>query len=203
MSNPREFNIIRRRPNLVDMLIPREIGRTYKLQKATACTGAWTDLAVVTNGYVEPSIDRAVLHSVPNRNTIRVVFDPDQHTLTDTSTFWLRLVTDAGLGTEEISPVAPVLPDSWYQGNQMFVFEGTAPATALHIYLPRSMKDVEVRNQDAAGSLYVAIHPSGSEVEVAPTTGWPILSLKEGPVTDLLVRGSVDFTVSCSNYLPL
>jgi len=213
----RSFSVIRRVDNLVDVLIPKQAGvDTYRLQADLAVDGTFTTIidAPIASGYLDKNVDRRKLHAVSNRDTVRVVFDPDTFsggapTLDDEKQFWLRFVpvTGGAPGT----PTAPglIIPMSEYHGTGRIVFSGTAPnggsvASSLQADLPRGAKNITIQNNDSGTTvLYVAFTVGGSEIQVAAGESYTLL---EGSEDTILVRGSgatCAFDVSFIRALPL
>lgn len=214
----RDFNVIRRRTNIVDLLTPKRVGvEGYRLQAATNFDTTFTTLmtASISSGYLDPTINSAVLHSVNAQDQIRIVFNPNTFTgaagITDAKHFWLRFVPVDFAGSAG-TPGVPhlVITDFEHSGNSRILIAGTAPqgaavANSLQLYLPFTTQDLYIKNEQAAAgnSLYVADIPGGAEQQVAAQE---TLSIFHGPVDTLLVRGAggtVAFSASFTNYLPL
>lgn len=214
----REFTLVRRRKNLIDLITPKRAGvKGYRLEAATNFDGAYTTLmtADISSGYLDSNVNSAVLHSINNPNHIRIVFDPNTFTgtasIVDTKHFWLRFVpVDFSGATGTASAGTLVITDSEHVGNTRVQIAGTAPsgasvANSLRLDLPFSAQDFYIKNEDAAGGqdLYVAFMPDGPEQQVSPQQTYKAF---EGPVATLLVRGSggaATFSASFASYLPL
>lgn len=220
MSNTtRPFNIIRRRPNLLDALIPKSPStRGYRLKASETFSGVFTQIleADIGSGYLDPTINPAVLHTVNNPGHIRVVFNPQNFNgvagIVDARMFWLKFqpVDFAGAAGAESPPVM-VLPEENLRGDSVIMFTGTAPnvtaPNALPLYLSLRMQDITIRNNEASASLFVATELGGSETEVdGGATTLSQLVLPRGAQGCLVVRGggaTANFTVSCTSFLPL
>ena len=210
----RDFSVIRRRRNLVDILTPKRAGiEGYRFQAATNFDGSYTTLftAPISSGYLDPNVNSAKLHSVNNNDHIRAVFDPVTFSLVDSSRFWLRFVTVAfggAVGTP--GPGTLILTDDEHYGNGRVQIAGTAPsgaavANSLQLNLPQSSREVVIKNANASGgnALYVAFQVGGAEQQVSPQE---TLRVEHGPIDLLMVRGAggtAAFSASFTNYLPL
>jgi len=216
MSNTRDFSVIRRRANLVDLLTPKRADVAgYRFLAAATFNGPFTALftAPISSGHLDSSINRATLNSVNNWNHIRAVFDPDNYTvlagITDTQHIWIQFqpVDFAGVGGAIGNPNL-ILPDDELQASSTVSIRGTAPSAAdisgsLTLNLPFSMKDVAVHNEETATPLYVAPVEGGPEIRIPPGE---VRSLQPGSVATLVVRGggaTATFTATMANYLPL
>lgn len=194
----RQFSMTRRRPNLVDLLIPRQNGVDgYRIQSAPNFTGAWTTrITAPVQGYVDPAINLALLEPQnlnpgPFGPPVRIVFNPATFSLTDTANFWLRFVPVSGgaAGT----PAAPtlVLPADANKGTGIITIQGTAPngadsTAALQIDLPGLCRDFRIRNHEGATILFVSTEQSGSELSIAAGATYESLLGAQG---SLWVRG--------------
>ena len=173
----RQFSMTRRRPNHVDLLIPRQSGVDgYRIQSSPNFDGAWTTaFTAPVGGYVDPAIDLTVVATLNTPTNaygpaVRCIFNPVTYSLTDTAAFWLRFVpvTAGAAGT----PGAPtlVLPDASNHGTGLVVIHGTAPsavssAGSLQIDLPSLAQDFRIHNEEVARSLYVAFEQDGAEIQ--------------------------------------
>jgi len=213
----RSFSIIRRRKGIVDLLTPKQPNvKGYRLQGAANFDGSFTTLmtADISSGFLDPTINPAVLHSVNNRDHIRIVFNPDTYNgagVFDSKNFWLKFVPLDFSGTPGTpSPATLVLTDSEHYGTSRILISGTAPqgaalANAQQLDLPFTTQDLYIKNEEATGgrNLYIAVLASGGEQQVAPQE---TLTIFHGPTDTLLVRGvggTVAFSASFTNYLPL
>ncbi len=218
MSNSvRDFNVIRRRAGLVDMLVQKRASAAggFRIQAATNFDGSFTTLFTATNGcgYTDPTVDLNKLHMVNNNDYVRCVFNPANpaYSLDDTNHFWLRYVPLDLAGTPGTAgPVGLILPEDEFQAQVRVAIAGTAPtgaavANSLILNFPFRMQDVIVRNNEAAGGrvLMVALSPGGAERPVAPQE---TAEFRSGTIGCLLVRGvsgTVAFTADFTHYLPL
>lgn len=214
----RDFTVVRRRANLIDLITPKQVGvKGYRLQASSNFDGTFTTIltADIGSGYLDPAVNPATLHSINNPNHIRIVFNPTTFagtaTIADDQHIWLRLVpVDFADVAGTPGPVGLILPDDEYKGSGRTVIAGTAPnganvAASLQLDLPCRMRDIRIRNNAAlAGtSLFVATAIGGSERIVAPQETW---SMEAGPQGCLLVRGgggTVSFSADFTHYLPL
>jgi len=215
----RLFSIIRRRPHLVDLIMPKQEGVAgYRIEGAPNFDATFNTMftAPIASGFVgrlgtgDP-INQAVLNSVPG-NHVRAVFDPDAYTgigLADDQHMWLRFVPVDVAGAPG-TPGAPslVLTDSDH-GYGRIVITGAAPdeaavADSLELHLPRGMKNLIFLNQETAGgnSLFLAFESGGPEVEVAAASRYDAW---EGTQAMILVRGgggAVAFSANFTNAFP-
>lgn len=214
----RDFNVIRRRPGIVDMLTPKRANvGGYRIQAAPNFDGVFTTLftAPISSGYLDPAINPAVLHYVNNNDHIRMVFNPATFTgtagITDTLDFWMRFVPVDFTGTPGTAGnPALVLTDAEHYGNSRVLIAGNAPAAAdvtgsLQLELPFTTQDLYIKNEEATGghALYLADLAGGPEQQISPQETATIF---HGPVDLLVVRGSggtARFSASFTNYLPL
>lgn len=211
----RDFSILRRRSNYVDLVTPKRTGVFgYRFQAATNFDSAYTTIFTlpIASGYLDPSINSAVVNSVNLSNThVRAVFNPVTFSLVDTDHFWLRFVpVDASNVAGSPGPATLVITDDERIGNGRIQIAGTAPnganvGASLQLNLPQGSQDLYIKNEAAAGgtNLYVAVKVGGKEQQVAPQETFKAM---DGQVDLLMVRGSggtVAFSASFTNYLPL
>jgi hypothetical protein len=220
MNTTRPFNVVRRRPNILDLLIPKQANvKGYRLQAATNFDATFTTIltADISSGYLDPAVDRNKLNALNNPNQIRVVFDPQTFFtptgIEDSKQFWLKFVpvNFAGVPGTASSPCL-ILPDSNLRGDSRAVIHGDAPsgttvANSLEILLPFRTQDLEIRNREASTDLYVALSEGGHEILLdAGATTLSQVEFEEGPVESFLVRGSggtANFSASFTSWLPL
>jgi len=214
----RDFSVIRRRKNIIDILTPKRANvQGYRFQATTNFDQAYTTIltAPISSGYLDPAINPVVLNAVNNPDHIRVVFNPNTFTaaagITDAAHFWLKFIPVDFSGTPGTAGAGTlVLTDSEHSGNSRVQIAGVAPAdstvaNSLQLNLPQSSQDFVIKNENAAGgfNLYVSFRVGGAEHQVAPQES---LKFFEGPLDLLMVRGSggtVTFSASFTNYLPL
>lgn len=210
----RDFSVIRRRANYVDLVTPKRANVFgYRFQAATNFDASYTTLFTipVSSGYLDPSINQALVNVVNLNDHVRAVFNPVTFSLVDTAHFWLRFVpVDAANSAGTPGPGTLVLTDSERYGNSRIQISGTAPnaatvAGSLQLNLPQASQDFYIKNEAAVGgnALYVSNQVGGREQQVSPQE---VLRAYDGPTDLLMVRGSggtVAFSASFSNYLPL
>jgi len=214
----KNYNIIRRRVGIVDLLTPKQANiKGYRLTGAANFDGSFATLmtADISSGYLDPAINPVVLHAVNNVNAIRIVFNPDTFTgaagISDSKHFWLKLVTlDFSGSVVNTSAAGLVITDSEHYGNSRVVISGTAPqgaalANSQQLDLPFTTQDIYIKNEEATGghNLYIAALAGGGEQQVAPQE---TLTIFHGPMDTLFIRGSggtAAFSASFTNYLPL
>lgn len=219
MSNAfRDFSVVRRRANLIDLITPKRVGvKGYRLQASSNFDGVFTTLmtADIGSGYLDPNVNSAKLNAINNPNHIRIVFDPATFaataTIADDQHIWLRFVPVDFSGVAGTpGPVGLVLPDDEHKASGRILIAGTAPngvdvSASLRLDLPARMRDVHIRNNAASGGtvLYVATAVGGAERAVA---GGEVLSMQAGAQGCLLVRGgggTVSFSADFTHFLPL
>jgi hypothetical protein len=179
------------------MITPNRAGAGiagYTIEAATNFDAAYA--AVITNrtGYLDDTINQAVLDPMPGQNH-RFVFNPTTFSITDSAQFWLRLKQIDGTGaTVATSPPVLVLPDNERHSRSRIIIKGTAPnqasvANSLYLYLPFGCSNLVVQNQETATHMFVATSVGGPETELAPDA-LPEFTTYDGVVEQLLVRGS-------------
>lgn len=225
MSNlTRPFNVIRRRKNLADILIPKEAStQKYRLLAAPNFDGAFVQIveADISSGYLDPALmtsgRAATLQALNNPGQIRVVFDPASFaalaSIADGDIFWLKFEPVSFTGTvgADSNPIM-ILPEDKLRGDSAITIAGNAPnaatvAGSLVLDLGYRMQDITIRNEDPSKSLFVATEAGGNEVEVEG--GGNTLStytLAFGAQGTILVRGGgavVHFSATMTSFLPL
>jgi hypothetical protein len=214
----RDFSVIRRRKNIVDVLTPKRAGVAgYRFQVATNFDQTYTTIvtAPIGSGYLDPAINPVVLQAVNNNDHIRVVFNPDTFNgvagISDGAHFWMRFQPVDFAGTPGTAgPGTLILTDAEHYGNSRVQISGTAPsgaavANSLQLNLPQNSQDFYIRNANATAgnALYVSFQVGGAEQQVA---GQEVMKAYDGPSDTLMVRGSggtAAFSASFTNYLPL
>lgn len=214
----RDFTVIRRRPNFLDLITPKRVGVAgYRLQAATNFDQSFTTIltAPISSGYLDPAINPTMISAINNNDHIRIVFNPNTFTgtagIVDTKQFWLRFVPVDFAGSAGTAGArCLIVTDGERIGNSRMQIAGTAPqgaavANSLQLDLPCAAQDFYIKNENvAAGNgLYVATTLGGAEIQVS---GQETMKAFDGSVTSLYVRGSggtAAFSASFSNYLPL
>lgn len=217
----REFTVVRRRANFLDIITPKRPGvQGYRLRAAPTFSGVFATIltADISSGFVDPAIDQRVLTPLNNRDHIRIVFDPQTFNgvsaIVDVDQFWLTFtpVDFAGAPGTESAP-GLVLPDSDRIGGTRVMIQGSAPneaslADSMQIDLPAKMQDFRITNNEATGgnNLFVATSRAGGEQEIFPLADSIAHEWAEGASDTLYVRGdggSINMTATFTNYLPL
>lgn len=197
----RLFSIRRRRPNIVDIDTPLQAGVDgYRLKWATNFDGVFASALTSTrNGFIDDNVNRAVIESQPVTGKVRIVFDPDTYSITDTSAFWLQFVPVTG-GVEGTPGAATlVLPSTANHGVGVVVIAGTAPnAAPLQLDLPGLMQDIRFTNTDAANPLLVATEDGGPQMSFLFEQGVEGLTMlgTQGSIYVQGGTGDVDFSAS-------
>lgn len=225
-TTDREFSVFRRRANLVDILTPKRAGvQGYRLKAARNFDLTFQTIltANISSGFLDPTalkagiINRATLGMAPGTGHVRIVFDPDTFdaphaaNLLDTEHMWLQFFPVDFSGAEGTPGARTlVLPDDEMKAQGRVIIHGEAPtgatvANSMRLDLPYRMRNVVIRNNEAAGGteLMVATAEGGPEITVAPQDKADFF---DGSVGSLLVRGAgatVDFSATMTHYLPL
>lgn len=210
----RDFSVIRRRVNYVDLVTPKRAGVFgYRFQAASNFDASYSTLFTlpISSGYRDPSINPDLLNSVNLRDHVRAVFNPVTFSLSDTAHFWLRFLPVDAAGTPGTAgPGTLILTDAERHGSSLIQISGSAPsgaavANSLQLNLPQSSQDFSIKNEAEAGGndLYVSTRVGGREQQIGPQEVYKVF---EGPASLLMVRGSggvVPFSASFTNYMPL
>jgi len=210
-----DFSIVRRRPGLLDILIPKQAGiEGYRFEWATNFDASYTAIftATVQSGFLDrdkaTGINLAALNSYPGTNRVRAAFNPATFSIPDNQHFWLRMVTVDFSGSDvDTTAGALVLTDPENHGTGRINVAGVAPNTgtvagSLVLQLPRSMDDLTFVNHHATAGLYVAYQLGGPETLVVAQNS---LKHVNGGQSLVLVRGdgaAVDFSLSFTNLFP-
>lgn len=213
MTTPK-FTVAYRAPGIVDLLIPKQVGVDgYRINASTQFDGspAFVTLFTVTNGagYLDPTVDRSKLSTMPGTNRVRAVFNPATFAagqpidagLLDTSQFWLTLQSVTGGVPGTASAPALVLAPAQLWGSERVVIQGSAPVAAdasgaLTLFLGRRMSGFKFANTDSANPLFVGYGGAGQEMQLAANTA-RASAFGVGGTSTLAVRstgGAVLFT---------
>lgn len=212
----RLFSVPRRRPNLVDLLIPNSnaAGTRSYLVYADANFDSTFMAPIITStcmGYLDPVVDQSKLNSQPGNN-VRIVFDPATYGLPDDAYIWLKVALKDGAGVQtDISPPTLMLPDSAHHGVGVITLHGSAPSgndvgDSLQIDFGMLMTEVRIHNEDGVGgkSLYIASEPGGAEQECPPDPAVQYVELY-GTQPGILIRGAgakVNFSLTATVAFP-
>jgi hypothetical protein len=215
----RQFSVIRRRPQVVDIMTPFVRGTAeYRLKYATNFDQVFTTIIAANgvSGYVDPTINTATLTSTFNNGQIRIVFDPTNAAYSITnpnSPIWLKFARYDGAVETYVSPPTLLLPDTSNHGLGVTTISGTAPAAldvtgSLQIDFPFLVSDVKILNQ-GVNKLYVATEPNGGEMMYEPDTValplYPVSMSLSAAQPQILVRGSggtTDFSLTFTRAYP-
>lgn len=207
MAAARLFSVVSRVPGLIDIAIPFQVGATgYRVQVASNFDGTFQTAftgAPVT-GWIDSTIDRRVLTSIPNHNLVRLVFNPNNYTslgLSDTAQTWIKVAAMNGVAVLWESPVSLILPvyDRW--GKPQITIAGLAPtaataALALQLDLPMGFRNIQVFNE-GSNPLKIATVPGGGGPEVTlPANSLGEYTLFGGGQDTLRVRGNTNFSAT-------
>ncbi len=209
----RTFSVIRRRPNLVDVLLPLIDGtQTYRLKWAANFDGVYSTIISASNvGFLDPAINPMVVGGQPTSGRqVRIVFDPATYSIPDTQPFWLQFWTVPFGGAEaQRSAGGMILPDSANHGTGIITIHGNAPnqaavADSLQIDLPRMMEDISIHNEDGSNALFVATEEGGAEIKLSPSA-LPQFQSLHGTHASIWVRGGggvVAFSATFTQAFP-
>jgi len=210
----RTINVFRRRPNIVDMMVPVTAGvAEYRLKWAQNFDGVFAQIigAPVT-GFYDDTINRGTVDSQPSTGTsVRMTFNPATFAIDDTKSFWLQLFHFPSGGPEvAVSAPSLLLPESAHHGVGIVTIQGNAPsavssAGALQLDLPRLMQDFRIVNQDPGASiLFLSTEQSGPEQQIKPAPASPY-SNWSGTQGSIWVRGGgaiVPFSATFTSAFP-
>lgn len=221
----RDFSVVRRRPHLVDIVVPRRTGvQGYRFSASTNFDLSFHTIltADISCGYIDSvavragRIDPRTLGALSGKH-VRIVFDPTTFAtphaagLDDNQHIWLKFipVDVSGVAGTPSAPVL-VLPYDELNSQGRVIIKGDAPsgstvANSLRIDLPNRMRNITVRNNSVSGgaTLMLASTEGGPEYEVAPQEE---IEFFEGNMFAFLVRGAggvANFSASMTHYLPL
>lgn len=203
----RLFSIRRRRPHIVDVIVPLQAGVDgYRLQWATNFDAAFTTFLTSTNiGFIDANVNRAVIDATPTTGTsVRIVFDPTTYAIPDASAFWLRFVPVTGGVAGTPGAATLVLPSTANHGVGVVVIAGTAPsASRLQLDLPL-VQNIEFTNKDGANPLLVSSEDTGPQMSFLALQGVETYGFL-GTQGTLYVQGSggnVPFSASFTVAFP-
>lgn len=166
----RLISIYRRKPNLVDILIPRQANADrYRLKWANNfdVSPFATFITSEKTGFRDVNVDDATVVTV-HGDYVRIVFNPATYSIPDDQVFWIKFfpVDFSGVEGSGTPPLMVLTPDPGGSYFPQYVITGNAPnvgtlATALEIHFPRQMRDLRLQN---TASMYMAFDPNGPEV---------------------------------------
>lgn len=199
----REFSILRRRKNLVDIITPkRDNVKGYRFKASPNFDGTFTTIitADISSGYLDPHVNAMTLEARPGGlSHIRVVFDPATFnavaSILDANHFWLKFapLDYAGVEGTNSAPTL-VVTDDELRGAAQIIIAGTAPSAAdstnaLLLNLPFKAQNIQIRSNEGSGgnSLFVATDLGKPEMKIV-AQGADIF-LKGGATPSLAVRG--------------
>ncbi len=209
----RIMSVIRRRPNLVDMLLPKLADvHTYRLKWAANFDGSFTTFIDSTRiGFYDDSIPRGKVELQPTQEQVRIVFDPATYSIPDTAHIWLQLWTLSGGDPEaQQSASTLLLPDTSNHGVGIVTIHGTAPsgmssADSQQLDLPRLMTDYRIHNEEIGTDLYVATEQDGPESTCPGVAGGPQFYTFNATQGSIWVRGggaTAAFSAVCTLAFP-
>ena len=164
----RVFSVNRRRPGLVDIVIPQESGiGSYIFGWSTNFDIAFTDFQTVpTYGYKSKTVVENSASSSSFRGLTRFVFNPTDYSIDDSKYFWLH-VKKVPFGGAPGTASAPhlVLPYSSVPDRALNI-HGTVGNTTTELTLPCDVSNMSFR-VEGTDDLVVAFEPKG-EVFLMP-----------------------------------
>jgi hypothetical protein len=194
----RQFSVIRRTPNLVDVLTPFVYGTVeYRLKWSSTFDGVFTTLVAPSAiGYLDPTVNQAALQVVPNQGrSVRIVVNPTNTAYSITNPnipFWLKFARYDGSSETYVSPPTLLLPHDANHGVGVITIAGTAPlgasvANSAQIDLPGTVENLRFANE-GGNPLFVAFEPGGPETKIV--SGQDTLVTYRGTPSSILVRGA-------------
>lgn len=200
----RSISIYRRKPNLVDLLVRRRIGKKgFRFSAASNFDSSFIAFATVPNyGVKSRNVKDVYSMTVGDqfRDQMRFLFDPSDYVTTapaliDTSPFFLKIEAQNQDGTFDAAEAMHlVLPPS-IEPRRIVNLRGTIPigaaiSNSLEIQLPSQCYDFQILN-DGAANLFVAFHPSGGEYQVFQvSTTYTEYTSTLSAATQIFLRGS-------------
>lgn len=201
----RTFSVIRRVPTLVDMLTPLQAGVDgYRIKASSNFDGTFTTLFTANrNGWMDSTVNRDVLHTVPNRGIARMVWNPANYSgagITDTGQIWVQLETYIGAVLQATSPISLILPVYDRIGKPQITIAGLAPtaatsALALQLDLPMGFRNVQIFNQGSNPLMISTVPGGGPEVTLAANSAGDY-TLFGGCQDTLRIRGNTQFAAT-------
>lgn len=210
----RTLSVIRRRPNLIDCVVPFVYGvDKYRLKWNANFDGVFVQFLDSTpNGFLDPAVNQATLEVQQTQGRVRITFDPASYGIPDTQHIWLELWHVAPGGAEtQISAPSLVLPESAHHGIHQVIIHGAAPnaassAGSLQLDLPRLMQDFRIHSEAPVGgnNLYVATEQNGPEQELRPDTfpQYQSLAASQGSLWVRGGGGAVNFSAIFTMSFP-
>jgi hypothetical protein len=163
---------------LIDILVPRD-SRVDKVRLKTDTNpfGSFSTTVVESrHGYLDPVVS-ALYHPIVAGENIRFVFKPATFTLSDSGSFWLKVVGVDTSNAEMSDPapsaatyVHPVGTSGGLGGFNATAPVGVAATDAVRINLGRTVSNIQIRNLEAANSLRVSYGVIGSETVIPAAT---------------------------------
>jgi hypothetical protein len=194
----RTLSVIRRRTNLVDVVVPIVAGvDKYRLKWNANFDGVFAQFIDSSNvGFLDAAINQAVIEVQQTTGRVRIVFNPATYGIPDAQHFWMELWHVAPGGAEtQMSAPSLVLPEGAHHGIHQVTIHGFAPNGAdvthsLQIDLPRLMSDFRIHNEAVIGgnNLFVASEENGAEQQLQPDT-FPQYTSFSSTQGSLWVRG--------------
>lgn len=206
----RDFSILRRRANIIDLVTPIRPGVDgYRFDAASNFDQTYTTLFTTTvGGHIDPVLNTPANVTQPLTNKIRIIFDPSNYSLDDSKTFWMRFVPVTGGTPGTPGTGVMVLPDGG--GRGMIILAGATPVGAtitssLTLGLPGLVEDLRIVNTDSTNPMFVASDESDAEYRLDPiTSATPIVAFR-GAISTLRVRSTsaaVQFSATCTLAFP-
>ena len=197
----RTLSVIRRRPGIVDLRVPRIAGvEGYRLKAAANFDAApVTFLTAPKFGFLDTAgVDQRKIEAQPSTAQVRIVFNPATYLLNDANHIWLTLFHVDGAGVEtQASARTLLLPDDTQflsRGIGHVQLRGSAPAAAtvagsLQLDLPRLMTDWRILNESGATAALVAFEEGGPEFRLPPNATLPQFQTFTAQAGSVFIRG--------------
>jgi hypothetical protein len=206
MAASRLFSVLTRRANLIDIMTPFYPGATgYRVQVAPNFDATFQTAftAAPIQGWIDKTIDRRLLTSIPNRDLVRMVWDPANYSalsILDGAQIWVKVAAMNGGSTIVETPPSLILPVYDRVGKPQIIIAGLAPtaatsALALQLDLPMGFRNIQIFNK-GANVLSISTFPGGGpEVDLAAASSGDF-TLFGGSQDCLRVRGNTAFSAS-------
>lgn len=165
----RHLSIIRRKTNLVDLLVQKTPGAyQYRLKwGANFDTSPFTNFLVSPNtGFRDPAVSDESNITVYG-DKVRILFDPATYGIPDDSVWWLKMSPLDSTGAEMFTTASTMVlapnPGAYFP---QLTITGTAPnvasiADSLEIDFPQQMRDMRIMSTAA---VWAAFDPNGPEI---------------------------------------
>jgi hypothetical protein len=187
----RIFSVNRRRPGLVDLVIPQESGiGSYVFGYSTNFDLAFTDFQTVpVYGYRSKTVVDNSTSGSSFRGLTRFIFNPADYSIDDSKFFWLH-VKKVPFGGVPGTASAPhlVLPYSSVPSRALNI-HGTVSGTTTEITLPFDVSNGSFR-VEGSDDLIVSFEPKGEVFSIPPLSTDKIIYSSAFPTYNQLFLAS-------------